>query len=359
VLVSAALDTAGRTGSLGEVVQYPNAAASQMDRSRQRLAQMAAANSDAELVFVDAGGRELSSYALASLDGVPHEDGDPTTEQFTITEWFDLPDGATAIRLMVGGTTVAERRASANPPQVSLDQPGGGKLQAPLTVRWTASDPDGDELRATLLYSADDGKTWEAMATFLPGNEVTLGSLQHMAGSKEGRLKVVVTDGFHTAEAVTANRLEVPNSAPRPGIVGPKDGGTFPFGATVILQGSAFDVEDLGLEGDRLVWTSNLDGKLGEGSEVMVDDLQPGTHTIKLNAKDSDGASGSAQITLIIEDGPGHERPSKDEERLLLQGLGAPTGDSNASWYILGAAIAGAIIALGGAAVWASRRATD
>jgi len=362
VLVNAFVDEAGGRGSIDSVVQVGDALASQLDGSRQRLARMAGSNSRAALVFADGGGRELSRYALASLDSVPHEEDsggvEPTT--YAITEWFDLPDGVVSIRIEVNGRTVAERRASANPPSVSLDAPAGGKVTAPLTVRWTASDPDNDALTATLLYSADDSKTWQAMVTGVPVNELTLKGIGHLAGSKQGRkqgrIKVVVSDGFNSAEAVSG-RLEVPNSAPRPSIVGPKHGGTFPRGTAVILQGSAFDVEDLGLDGDRLEWTSNLDGSLGKGSEVMTETLRPGTHTITLTAKDKNGASGSAKITLIIEDGAAASRPDRDTENVIRRGLGAPElgDDSNALWFVIGGAVAGVGAGIGAAALWGRR----
>ena len=89
----------------------------------------------------------------------------------------------------------------------------------------------------------------------------------------------------------------------------------------------------------------------------MVDDLRPGTHTVTLTAKDRSGAEGTSEITISIEDGPGRARPSKEDEKLLLQGLGAPTGDdSNMLWYVAGGAAAVLVAALGGAAVWAARR---
>ena len=357
ILISAAIDTARSRAEFQAVVQQPDASAAQLDKSRQRLAQMAGGQSPAALVFVDAGGKELSRYALSSLDGVPHESEGLAPTAFGLTEWFDLPDAAAAIRIEINGRVVEERRASANAPTVKFETPTGGKLSAPLTLRWTANDTDGDDLVATLLFSGDDGETWQAVSSRLPGNEVTLGSLSFLGGTKEGRFKIMVSDGFHTAEAVTEKKIEIPNAAPRPAIIGPRDGGIFPRGATVVLQGTAFDVEDLGLDGDRLTWTSNLDGSLGKGSEIITEDLQPGVHTIKLTAKDKNGATASAEIKITIEGGAAPEHFSKDEEKAIRKALGAPSGsDSKAVWFLAGGAIAGIGAGALGAALWSRRK---
>src|SRR5690606_19370752 len=49
-----------------------------------------------------------------------------------------------------------------------------------------------------------------------------------------------------------------------------------------------------------LLWTSNLDGVLGEGATLLVDWLSPGLHTVTAVSLDSNGEEGSAQLDLTI-----------------------------------------------------------
>ena len=51
------------------------------------------------------------------------------------------------------------------------------------------------------------------------------------------------------------------------------------------VRGSA---ERLLLGDALLVWTSNLDGALGTGDELIVADLSPGVHTVTVTATDAD-----------------------------------------------------------------------
>jgi len=51
---------------------------------------------------------------------------------------------------------------------------------------------------------------------------------------------------------------------------------------------------------ESLVWTSDVDGALGTGAEVVVDTLSTGMHRITLSATDSDGNVGQAAIRLLV-----------------------------------------------------------
>ena len=54
------------------------------------------------------------------------------------------------------------------------------------------------------------------------------------------------------------------------------------------------------MAGGSLVWTSTLDGQIGTGVSFSRSDLSPGTHEITLTATDSDGAAGTASVSITV-----------------------------------------------------------
>jgi hypothetical protein len=71
-------------------------------------------------------------------------------------------------------------------------------------------------------------------------------------------------------------------------------------GAQIILQGMATDLEDGPLDPAGLVWSSDVDGALGTGDNLIVSDLSQGAHTLTLAAQDSSGAWGYATARVIV-----------------------------------------------------------
>ncbi len=95
-----------------------------------------------------------------------------------------------------------------------------------------------------------------------------------------------------------------PNEAPAPSISTPQPGASFAEGTSVIFQGSATDAEDGALPGSSLEWASNRDGALGTGSSLTRNDLSVGSHTVTLQATDSNGATASASVSVTVEAPP-------------------------------------------------------
>lgn len=89
-----------------------------------------------------------------------------------------------------------------------------------------------------------------------------------------------------------------PNEAPSASIDAPSDGAAFSESESVTFEGSASDPEDGNLSGEALAWSSDVDGDLGTGETLTVQDLSPAVHTVTLVATDSDGATGSDSIAV-------------------------------------------------------------
>ncbi len=85
-------------------------------------------------------------------------------------------------------------------------------------------------------------------------------------------------------------------------------------GQPLYLRGSGYDLNDGLLDGQNLRWASSIQGPLGIGQELTVR-LQPGTHTLVLQAISSAGMIGSDSITVIVlADGDGDGLPDPYEQ---------------------------------------------
>ena len=94
--------------------------------------------------------------------------------------------------------------------------------------------------------------------------------------------------------------FEPRNEAPYAYISKPASDVIINEGDEIVLEGEADDEEDGVLQGDGLVWSSDLAGSLGTGSPLTVADLAPGQHTIKLTAIDSEGATDSRTRGITV-----------------------------------------------------------
>jgi subtilisin family serine protease len=88
------------------------------------------------------------------------------------------------------------------------------------------------------------------------------------------------------------------NEAPVVTITSPPDGSSFSNGAAITFTGNANDTEDGDLTAS-LVWTSNIDGVIGNGGSFTAV-LSPGAHTVTAAVVDSGGRVGTDSITVTV-----------------------------------------------------------
>ncbi|MCF6337307.1 MAG: hypothetical protein L3J84_05055 [Gammaproteobacteria bacterium] len=89
------------------------------------------------------------------------------------------------------------------------------------------------------------------------------------------------------------------NLAPTAVITSPANGSVHSEDRNVLFVGRGMDDEDGALTGARLVWSSQIDGQLGTGTDIFSM-LSAGSHTITLKATDSDGATGTDTIAITV-----------------------------------------------------------
>jgi hypothetical protein len=170
-------------------------------------------------------------------------------------------------------------------------------------VSWQGTDPDGDPLTYSLLYSNDGGSTWESLASGLSAEQIELDTALLPGG--DGMLRVLVSDGMLSGQD-TSGIFSVPLHAPVVSISMPEPDQVFFPTQQVTLQGSAYDLEDGTPDDSVFEWSSSIDGVLGTGASLSTAELTTGSHTITLTVTDSDGMSSEAsrQITISEEDAP-------------------------------------------------------
>jgi hypothetical protein len=120
--------------------------------------------------------------------------------------------------------------------------------------------------------------------------------------------KVIAQDANHNRGAESATwsftlRENEENTPPKAQISRPEPFSTFTTSDDIVFTGNGIDAEDGDLNSASCVWTSDVDGRIGEGESVATDTLSAGKHQITLTVADSIGATGMESVVVIIATG--------------------------------------------------------
>jgi len=198
-----------------------------------------------------------------------------------------------------GDRVLAKAAVSPNPPSVRLTEPAAGTVASgKVTVKWTATDPDGDPLVTKLEYSNDGGQSWTPASGLLTGSQFDLDT-SRLAGGKRAFLRAMVSDGTNTASSI-AGPFSVADKAPRAFVLTSEQELEIDENTPLTLQGIATDFEDGPLSGGSLSWESDISGVLEFGSSLQTAQLSPGFHNITLKAVDSKGNVGTDTVGVSV-----------------------------------------------------------
>lgn len=208
-------------------------------------------------------------------------------------------NGAAArVELVRDGTVVSTITRSANAPKVTVLEPGTARVGAGgrVTVRWRATDADGDPLTASVEYSTDAGRSYRAIG-------MTEGSFMRLPGrlfarTRTGRLRVVVNDGFDETAGVS-RRFAAEGAGPTVRIAYPARRLRVANDAALTLAGQAYDDAGALLSGKRMRWFAG-GTFLGTGATLGVHGLPAGARSIRLVATDRFGRRATATVAIRV-----------------------------------------------------------
>ncbi len=160
------------------------------------------------LVFTASGG--TTNYCFDTSFDEANADGSPGLGIFSVKA--PLPDGVTQVALsFTGGAPLATINAASAPPVVTMISPqAGDSWSGTQTISWTAADLDGNALSYAVLYSPDNGVTWQPMMANLTEPQFSIDTGQIVGGASV-LFRVLASNGILTGTA-TAGPLALPQS---------------------------------------------------------------------------------------------------------------------------------------------------
>ena len=231
-----------------------------------------------------------------------HETENDTTLSADFFSWIlPYPPGTSKVVLNHLGTPLEGIEASDSIPYVNLTYPNGSEVWSSTgiyTATWTAYDLDDDILSYTLEYSSDSGNSWVPVGINITTTHQAI-DMSELSGGTTSMLRISASDGFNTGYDVTDGTFTVGRKAPNAYIISPKSGEVWAPGKDYFLVGAGLDIEDGSLSDTSLVWTSNKEGTLGTGKQLMVS-LSTEEHIITLTATDSDQNEMSTSIDIFV-----------------------------------------------------------
>ena len=108
---------------------------------------------------------------------------------------------------------------------------------------------------------------------------------------------MTASDGVNATSA-ESSEFQVPFKPPYVEIE-PLEASAVPEDEEVYLEVFVDDYQDDEIPASRLVWTSDISGRLGTGDFLALN-LVPGTHTITVTATNSGGLSTSETVTVTV-----------------------------------------------------------
>jgi hypothetical protein len=251
------------------------------------------------LEFQNSSNAVLSSRCV-DLD-FRNDEGGEAILQDMFSMMLPRVDNMSRIVLKKDAQEIAVQPISANAPVVTVISPNGGEnwlANQQRTISWNGSDQDGDSLYYDVDYSVD-GQNWFPIAINTTATQLMINSA-NLQGSNNAFVRVRATDGFNTSSDISNAAFHVAGHTPTIQIVAPSSSISIISGAAVFFQALASDFEDGTSLDTQISWSSNRDGNLGIGNNIVANSLSLGQHTITAKVTDSEGKTSTATRLVTV-----------------------------------------------------------
>ncbi|MFH1978253.1 MAG: hypothetical protein ABIJ92_02925 [Candidatus Aenigmatarchaeota archaeon] len=147
------------------------------------------------------------SFILSSANG--------TVENINVTPFaFVVPfsDNVSSLTFKENATIKEERDRTQNTPNVTLIEPTGGEFYSnvEINISWTSSDADGDNMSYAILFSPDNGTSWDTITFDHNETNYTINS-GDLQDCTECLIKILATDGMNTGNDTSDSVFQIDN----------------------------------------------------------------------------------------------------------------------------------------------------
>ena len=211
------------------------------------------------------------------------------------------PSNLGRIELQFQGLGTKTILKSNHTPNIEVIHPNGGEVitNDNFEVSWNSSDMDGDEIFHTILYSSDNGGTWNSLVNNITAKTYSINSI-NIQGSQNALIRVIASDGLNSSEDQSNSPFSTKNNPPYISITKPDKAiyyGVQPVSFQVLTR----DNEDIVLPLSNIIWESSIDGQIGTGEfEMLASDLSEGVHLLNVTGTDSGGLKSTSQLEIEI-----------------------------------------------------------
>jgi hypothetical protein len=209
-----------------------------------------------------------------------------------LTEVVEWPEGVSRVAFHRGRENLYVLDVG-RPPEVRIEGPE--RTDEHLTVYVRAQHPR-DRVSVTVLFSNDDGQTWQPVAFDPPEERVQI-SREHLQGGPSCRFRAVATAELASAVADTPS-FDLPPVPRRILLDVPR--GDCPVAPGAVHLSAVIDHRGLGAPApDEIRWSSDVVGDLGAGYGIAPD-LPAGEHTVTVTAPDGLGGTLSERAIIVV-----------------------------------------------------------
>ncbi|MCG2826979.1 MAG: hypothetical protein L6265_10360, partial [Thermoplasmatales archaeon] len=244
-----------------------------------------------------------SDYCVLALDSSGNEISRVNITSFwfndTLRFYFEIPysNNIDSIELYHNSIKITDVSGNASGITISLTDVNvtdSNPDYRKINISWATNATD-----VNLDYSVNNGETWDPIASGLSGNgyvwNASIWKLQNNIS-----IRATVMDGWMPVHSSMNISLDIVNRPPIVGIISPKNDVLIAKDVTILFEGFAIDPEDGFLDGNQTRWYSSLDGFLGYGGYLSLDNLSNGDHIITFTVTESNGLFSNATLSVRV-----------------------------------------------------------